>query len=153
MRRSWGILILLAISGAHSGCIHPDMPQQCAPFFSMSRDERTKVFPTYSLEEQLIIYRCGMSRRPPETYLADYIADRGESAIPLLLTKLEHESDELTQVSIIEIFEVMAIKGHLRGKFDEINRIRTVVNRMRLPVYKDMGYKSLQKITQSSTRE
>ena len=45
--------------------------------------ERNKVFPTYPLEEQLVIYRCGMNRRPPDTYLAEYIADRGESAIPV----------------------------------------------------------------------
>jgi hypothetical protein len=127
------------------------MSQQCASFFSLSGDERDRVFPTYPLEEQLIIYRCGMSRRPPDTYLADYIADRGEPAIPVLLPKLEQESDELTQVSIIRIFEVMAAKGHLRGRVDVLNRIRTVVNRMRLPVFKDMAFKSLEKITQFST--
>jgi hypothetical protein len=117
----------------------------------MTSDERGKVFPTYPLEDQLVIYRCGMNRRPPDTYLAQYIADRGEPAIPLLLTKLEQDSDELTQVSIVEVFERMAAKGYLRGKPDVINRIRTVVNRMHTQVFKDMASKSLERITQSST--
>ena len=127
------------------------MPERCASFFSMSGDERGKVFPTYPLEDQLIIYRCGMNRRPPDTYLAGYIADQGEPAIPVLLTKLEQDSDELTQVSIVEVFERMAAKGFLRDKPDVINRIRTVVSRMHTPVFKDMASKSLARMTQSST--
>lgn len=127
------------------------MPERCASFFSMSSDERDKVFPTYSLEDQLVIYRCGMNRRPPDTYLAGYIADQGEPAIPALLTKLEQDSDELTQYAIVEVFEQMAAKGYLRGRVDVIKRIRTVVNRMHTPAFKDMASKSLERITQSST--
>jgi hypothetical protein len=58
-------------------------------FFFLPGDERDKVFPTYALEGQLVIYRCGMNRRPPDSYLAGYIADRGEPVIPILLTKLD----------------------------------------------------------------
>lgn len=151
MRRLLSTVILLAVTAVHLGCVSSRMPERCASFFSMSPDERSKVFPTYPLEEQLVIYRCGMDSRPPYTYLAGYIADRGEPAIPVLLTKLEQDPDELTQFSIVEVFERMAAKGYLRGKADVINRIRTVVNRMHTPVFKDMASKSLERITQSST--
>jgi hypothetical protein len=151
MRCLLSILTLLIILSAHSGCITPPMPPQCASFFSLPGDERDKVFPSYPLDQQLTIYRCGMNRRPPDTYLAGYIADRGEPVIPILLTKLEQESDELTQVSIIRIFELIALDGHLRSRADVLGRIRTVISRMRIKVFKDMASESLQKMTQFST--
>ncbi len=150
MRYLWCLLILVAIWSVHSGCVTRPMPSQCASFFALSSDERGKVFPGYPLEEQLVIYRCGMNRRPPDTYLAGYIADRGEPAIPVLLTKLEQESDELTQVSIISIFESMAAKGHLRNRADVLSKIQTVISHMRTQVFKDMASKSLEKMNQSS---
>ncbi len=153
MRLSLIILIFVALSNLHSGCITPSMPSQCASFFSIPADERAKVFAAYSLEEQLVIYRCGMDRRPPDSYLADYIADRGEVAIPELLKKLEQESDELTQVSIIKIFEVMALDGKLRGRDDVLNRLRVVINRMRIQVYKSMASTSLEKMTKFSLKD
>lgn len=151
MKRLARISILVATLSFHSGCETPPMPPLCSSFFSLPGDERDKIFPEFPLEDQLIVYRCGMNRRPPETYLAGYIADRGEPLIPVLLTKLEQESDELTQVSFIRIFELMAIKGHLRGRADVLSRIRTVISHMRIEVFKDMASKSLEKMTQFST--
>ena len=148
MRRLSSIVILLAVSSVHWGCVSSRMPPQCASFFSLSSDERGKVFPGYSLEDQLVIYRCGMNRRPPDTHLSSYIADRGEPAIPVLLMKLEQEKDELTQVSIISIFESMAVKGHLRNRADVLSRIQTVISHMRTPVFKDMASKSLEEMKQ-----
>jgi hypothetical protein len=127
------------------------MPSQCVAFFSLPTGEREKVFPGYPLEEQLIIYRCGMSRRPPDNYLAGYIADRGEPAIPALLKNLEQDPDELTQVSIIRIFELMSLDGKLRGRSDVSKRIETVINRMKIQVFRDMASTSLEKIIQNST--
>lgn len=151
MRCLLSIFLLLTILSIHSGCFTPPMPPQCASFFSLPGDERDKVFPSYPLEEQLILYRCGMNRRPPDSYLAGYIADRGEPVIPILLTKLERESDELTQVSIIRIFELMALDGHLRNRADVLSRIRTVISHMRIKVFKDMASQSLEKMTQFSS--
>ena len=150
MRRLLSVVIVVAATAVHLGCVSR-MPERCASFFSMPGNERDKVFPTYPLEDQLVIYRCGMNRRPPDTYLAGDIADRGEPAIPLLLAKLEQDPDELTQFSIVEVFERMAAKGYLRGKPDVVSRIRRVVNRMHTPAFKDMASKSLERISQSST--
>jgi hypothetical protein len=148
MRCLLNILILLTILRVHWACVTPSMPPKCASFFALPGDERDQVFPAYPLEDQLIIYRCGMNRRPPDSYLAGYIANRGEPVFPILLTKLEQESDELTQVSIIRIFELMALDGHLRSRPDVLSRIRTVISHMRTKVFKDMASKSLQKMTQ-----
>jgi hypothetical protein len=115
----------------------------------MDGSQQDKLFPTYSLEEQLTIYRCGMDRRPPDRYLANYIADRGQDTIPMLLEKLENESDELTQVALIRIFEIMAEKGYLKGRSDVVARIRIVVERMRIGVFKQMASTSLERIGQT----
>ena len=104
------------------------MSNQCREFFSLSARQREKLFITYPLDDQLNIYRCGMNRRPPDTYLVAYIADRGEAAIPALLSKLEIEKEELSQLSIINIFEMMSVKGHLRNRTDVISKIRRVYN-------------------------
>lgn len=119
--------------------------------FSIPLDQQGKVFSGYPLEKQLNLYRCGLkNRRPPAIYLADYIADRGQAAIPLLLEKLETEKDELFQSGLIDIFEVMSIKGYLRNKPDAINRIRLVVAKMKISTFREMAQEDLDKIEKNS---
>ena len=129
-------------------CNSSSMSNECREFFSLPASQREKLFITYSLDDQLSIYRCGMNRRPPDTYLANYIADRGEAAIPVLLTKLEIDKDELTQLAIVNIFEMMSVKGHLRNRADVISRIRQVVTRMQVSVLRGRAEESLTRIEQ-----
>jgi hypothetical protein len=91
--------------------------------FSLCR-RKGETLSDIDLDKQLSLYRCGMDRRPPATTLSLLIADRGESILPTLLEKLEREQDEQFQYGIIEILEVMSVKGYLRGKPDAILRIR-----------------------------
>jgi hypothetical protein len=127
------------------------MSTECREFFSIPLDQQPKVFSGYPLEKQLSLYRCGLrNRRPPATYLAGYIADRGEAMIPVLLEKLETESDELFQSGLIDVFEVMSIKGYLRNKPDAINRIRLVVARMKISTFREMAQEGLDKIEKNS---
>lgn len=146
------IFILLLLCCIFLDCIHPPMSSDCKEFFSVPLDQQGKALSTYPLEKQLDLYRCGMNRRPPASYLAKYIADGGENAIPVLLEKLETENDELTQYGVIDIFEVMSIKGHLRNRPDVINRIRQVVIRMKISTFKQMAQESLEKIEKNSVR-
>ncbi len=144
------IFILMFLCGICVGCISPRMSSECKEFFSLPLDQQGKVLSTYPLEKQLALYRCGMDRRPPAIYLARYIAEGGENIIPVLLEKLETEKDELTQYAIIDIFEVMSIKGSLRNREDVINRIRQVVDRMKTPTFKQMAQESLEEIEKNS---
>ena len=87
-----------------------------------------------------------MNRRPPDSSLAIFVAANGESSIPVLLEKLENEKDEQLQYGIIDIFEVMSTKGYLRGKANAIMRIRQVVLRIKIQIFRDLAQQSLDKI-------
>ena len=126
------------------------MPNECKEFFSLSLDQRGDVFPSYPLDKQLRIYRCGLDRRPPATHLAVYIADKGEPAIPALLEKLEGEKDELFQYGIIDVFQVMSVKGYLRSRSDVLKRIRQVVSQMKISTFREMSEKALTEIEHNS---
>jgi len=126
------------------------MPTECREFFALPLDQRGSVISTYPLEKQLRLYRCGLSRRPPDRYLARYIAARGEVVIPVLLEKLESEQDELFQYGIVEIFEAMSAKGFLKTRSDVIARIRTVVNRMKIAAFRERAQEDLDEIVKNS---
>ena len=122
------------------------MSNQCSEFFSRPAGAREKLFQTYSLEDQLTIYRCGMNRVPPDTYLASYIADRGNEVIPILLERLKTEPDEFSQYAIVDIFEMLAVKGHMQNRTDVAEEIRRVVNQMKIDLYRKMAAQSLERI-------
>jgi hypothetical protein len=140
------IVALVAALFWNQSCLSPPMSAQCKSFYSLSASERERVFPTYDLEKQLNLSRCGMERRPPDTSLALLIADRREPAIPILLDKLEKEMDEQMQYVIIDALEVMSVRGYLRGKPDAILRIRQVVVRMKSPVLRELAQQKLDRI-------
>lgn len=140
------IPLSLALCAALFGCTPPPQSGECKEFFSMPAGRREKEFRTYSLDRQLAVSRCGMARLPPETVYAAYIAERGESAVEPLAERLEGERDELTQVSIINVFEMMAVKGHLRGRRDVVERIRQVAGRMKFSAFREMAQESLTRI-------
>jgi hypothetical protein len=122
------------------------MSAECSEFFSKPTSERERLFANYDLESQLRLYRCGMNLRPPDSSLPIFIAEKGESVVPTLLNRLETEKDELFQFGIIDIFHVMAIKGHLSGRSDVTNRIRHIVSKMKIAPLRDMAQERLTQI-------
>jgi hypothetical protein len=91
-----------------------------------------------------------MNRRPPDSSLTLFIAERGEAAIPTLLDKLETEKDEMFQYGIIDILEVMSVKGYLRNRRDVIDRIRQIVAKMKISTFRDMAQEGLSQIEKNS---
>ena len=91
-----------------------------------------------------------MDRRPPDASLSILIAERGENIIPTLLERLELEKDELFQASLIEVFRVMSLKGHLRRRDDVIKRIEAVVGKMKISTYRQMAGEELADIESNS---
>ncbi len=57
-------------------------------------------------------------QEPPDLESAYEIADRGDAAIPVLIEKLKSAKDEMDQEDLIRVFEVMSIRGNLRGRTD-----------------------------------
>ena len=128
----------------------PPMPQECKEFFALPSDERVKIFAAYPLERQLVLYRCGMYRHPRAFYLSPTIADKGEEIIPDLLEKLHAEKDENFQYALIDIFEVMSIKGRLRNKPEVVEQIKAVVERMKSSSIKERALESLAEIEENN---
>jgi hypothetical protein len=125
-------------------------PNECREYYARPSYEREQAFRTYSLKKQLNIYRCATRRRPPELGLASYIAEAGGKAIPVLLDRLKTEKDESTQADMIYIFELMADKGHLRGRLDVIEQIKHVIGSMRYSITKTEAQKTLDNIIRKS---
>jgi hypothetical protein len=143
-------LILFVALSFFSQCLPSQTSDECKTFFSHALDEHGKIISSYEIDKQLRIYRCALDRRPPEISLAIYIANRGEPAIPVLLKRLESEKDELFQYGIVDILEVMSMKGTLRNKPDLVNRVRQVVARMKIPTFREMSEASLKTIEKNS---
>ena len=91
-----------------------------------------------------------MDHRPSETGLTVPIAERGDSIIPALLDQLEKEKDELTQLVIIDVFEVMSIKGTLRDRPDVVSKIQKATNRMKFP-FKEHAERELNSIVKNNS--
>jgi|SRR5947209_74756 len=131
------------------GCV-PPIPQECEDFFSLSPQEGEQVFATYPLDKQLRIYKCGMYRAPPATWLAGPIADKGDGAIPYLFERLESDEDEMFQSDIVYIFRVMAVKGKLHGRQDVINKLRRDVARIKITAIREEAQRDLDVIEKDS---
>jgi hypothetical protein len=144
------IVVCLLGCLAGTGCPPPSMSTECRDFFLRPASEREQLFKTYDLDKQLDLYRCGMGRRPPDSSLPLFIADRGETAIPTLLDKLDTEKDEMFQYGIIDIFEVMSVKGYLRNRRDVIERIRQMVAKMKISTFRDMSREALSQIEKNT---
>ena len=122
--------LLIILSGCY-GCPPTILPRECREFFDLPSREQEAKFRAYPLQKQVDLYLCGMNREPPEIAYAAYIAEGGEKNIPYLLERLKSEKLEITQVRIIDIFTVLAIKGHLRARQDVVAQLEQVVSRMK----------------------
>jgi hypothetical protein len=149
---SIALVISLAVCFIFTGCPTTPMSVECKAFFSQPSSVQEKQFRTYDLEKQLDFYRCGMRRRPPESSLSILIAERGAPVVPVLLQKLEAEKDELFQYAIIDIFEVMSVKGQLRGRKDVVARIKQVVANMKFSTFREMAKRDLEEIEKNSSQ-
>jgi hypothetical protein len=121
---------LLMLNGCY-GCPPTILSRECREFFAMPSKEQEARFRAYSVDKQVDLYLCGMNREPPEIAYAAYIAEGGEKNIPYLLRRLEAEQLEITQLHVIDIFTMLAVKGHLRGRQDVIAQLDQVVSRMK----------------------
>lgn len=145
------LLTLMLLSWLCSTCFLPPMSSECREFFSRPLDEHGKHIATYELEKQLRIFRCGLTRHPPEITLAAYIADSRKDQVPTVIERLEREPDELLQYGIVEVLERMAIKGYLQDRTAVANRVRRVIAKMKNPAFRERSEKALGTIEQTSS--
>jgi hypothetical protein len=130
-----------------TSCDGGNEPPMCKQFYSLSANQREKEFVTFDLDKQLVLFKCGMNLRPPEMTNAILIASGGPPIIPRLLKELEEEKvDEFRQYSIVYIFSLMSVKGHLRDHRDAIHRLRKMVEAMKSKTIRDMAMDELMTI-------
>jgi hypothetical protein len=121
------------------------LPPECKDFFDSDSPQK-ELFLSYPLDKQIRIYKCGMNQHPQARYLASYIARKGETVIPPLLENLENEKSELDQQMVITIFENISMRGYLKNKPEVLGRISAVINRMKIPIVKEMAQESEKRI-------
>jgi len=141
-------LFVIFLGVSHWSC-GPEVPDECKTHYSQPSYERDHAFrDSYSIEKQLIVYRCAMQRKPPEFGLAAYIAERGDKNLPIILAALKAEGDEPTKVGMFYIFEIMSQKKLLRGKPETIDQLKQVADSMHSEVGRREARESIDRIIQ-----
>ncbi len=115
-------------------------------FLNTPHEQLATKFRAYPIERQLDLYLCGMTVHPPVIESAYIIAERGEEAIPFVLSKLKSVNNEQEQEDLIYILEVMSNRGHLRGKRDVVDEIRQVIMRMQIGIVRSESLQRLRRI-------
>jgi hypothetical protein len=116
-------------AGLGMGC--PRIPQGvCRDFFALPAIEQQNRFRTLPVDQQLAVYRCGMTIEPPTLGFAYLIAEGSPKNISTLLDSLNNEKDESFRADMMYIFEVVAERGDLKGREDVVRQLMTVVSGM-----------------------
>jgi hypothetical protein len=103
----------------------------------------------YSLEDQYRIYRYGNDCiEPPLMDLAEPIAERGATAVPFLLAKLDPKADDMSIRDVLVIFHMMAYLKAYNVKSDTLvmGTLRARVSTMKDAEWKRICSKTLQNI-------
>jgi hypothetical protein len=100
------------------GCKHDRLEESFFDRPPSSRLERLRSH--YSLEDQYKIFRYGNDQiEPPVMELAEPIAERGETAVPFLVSQLS-SGDDLTVRDVLLIFQAMAKSKRYDVKHDQV---------------------------------
>ena len=137
---------LLIILNSCYGCPPAILPRECREFFALPSREQEAKFRAYPVEKQVDLYLCGMNREPPEIAYAVHIAEGGDKNIPYLLQRLKAEQLEITQTRIIDIFTVLAIKGHLRRRQEVVDQLEEVASKMKYAPVRLQAQKYIEEI-------
>lgn len=141
--------LLILLNGCY-GCPPTILSDECGKFFELPSREQESKFRVYPVDKQVDLYLCGMNREPPEIAYAAYIAEGGDKSIPYLLQRLRAEPLEINQTRIIDIFTVLAVKGHLRGRQDIVIQLEDVISKMKYEPVKVKAERYIQDIKKNT---
>jgi len=123
---------------------------ECRQFFALNLEQRHREFRTYPIDKQLDVYLCAMRVEPPDTSLANDIADRGSEAIPLVLARMKSVKSEVEQEILIQVMEASAERGYLRNRKDVVAEISNVIDSMKISQVRERSLESLKQIEVNS---
>lgn len=71
---------------------------------------------------------------PAKAGFAHTIAEKGESVVPVLMSRLNTEKSENSQDAILHIFELMFERGFLSHRKDVLEVTRSVISNMTVQI-------------------
>jgi len=111
-----------------------------------SRLQRMRQLP---LDDQYRLFRYGNDKiEPPQLGLADPIAERGEAAVPFLISKLGPNADDLTIRDVLLVFETMSSTRayDVKSNSDLMRTLRARVSTMKDAEWKEICSRTLRRI-------
>ena len=120
--------------------------EECKAFTDLSREQQRVEFRTFSIEKQLDIYLCAMKAKPPDLSFAQYVADRGEEVIPIVIAKMKTVRKEVEQEDLIYILELISDRGDLRGRKDIMAELSQIIDAMKIDTVRERSLEKLKKI-------
>lgn len=138
------ILTTLLISAA---TCRQQMPSEFKEFFDLPLPRQVEEFRKYPVSKQLDLYLYDWNYlHPSKVGFAHIIAEKGESAVPFLISRLNVEKNENSQDAIIHLFEIMFDRGFSKPREDILVATRKVVSNMRNSDIKQLSLERLKKI-------
>ena len=128
------------------GCGSHDLEEN---FFKQPLANRVERLRKYSLADQYKIFRYGNdTKEPPFMDLANPIAERGATAVPFLLDRLNSKPDDIAVRDILLILETMATSKSYEVKSDTalMATLTSSVSGMKDHGWQDVCSKMLQRI-------
>ena len=116
-------------------------------FFDLPLQRQVEEFSTYPIGKQLDLYLYDWNYvHPAKVGFAHTIAEKGESVVPFLMSRLNTEKNENSQDAILHIFEIMFERGFLSHRKDVLEVTRSVISNMRDPDIKALSQERLNKM-------
>lgn len=126
-------------------------PDEYKDFFDLPLPRQVEEFSRYPTEKQLDLYLYDWNHmHPSKVGFAYTIAEKGDSVVPLLISRLNTEQNENSQDAILHVFEVMFDRRFLTGREDVLEVARNVISNMRDPDIKQLSQERLNKMQTAS---
>jgi len=87
-----------------------------------------------------------MKAKPPDLSFAQYVADRGEEVIPIVIAKMKTVRKEVEQEDLIYILELISDRGDLRGRKDIMAELSQIIDAMKIDTVRERSLEKLKKI-------
>ena len=130
-------------------------PEKYARFVALPPAEAEMLFRRLPIDEQLDTYVFLSTRiEPPKRGYADFIAERGRPAVPVILGRLSHATDDKIRERLILILGSMARLGYydFRDDPEAVQLVSRNVTGMRDDFQRELASKSLGELRTASTK-
>ncbi len=135
------------------GC--ESVPPEYSAFFKLDWEQQREQARTFPIEKQIDFYLAGKKYvHPPSSTLLYVIAERGKSAVPDVLNRMESEQSDAAKLYLLEVIHnIHSFHDDLSGEKDVIENLRVVVSEMNDPNRKAKAEEILTEIAKSRSHQ